>query len=104
MVVFFHGVRRGSTRLSRISDLRAIDLTFLFLVYNTRVNSRLPSVLVYPPRIRQAYDIFVEVLGRDHEEVGSALNLLAVVLGEQGRYLEVPQQDVYRCPAACLTK
>lgn len=38
---------------------------------------------------RQALDIFSEMLGNDHEDVGSALNLLAVVVGEQGRYLEV---------------
>lgn len=33
--------------------------------------------------------MFVEVLGPDHEDVGSALNLLAVVVGEQGDYLTV---------------
>lgn len=33
--------------------------------------------------------MFVEAVGADHEDVGSALNLLAVVMGEQGRYLEV---------------
>lgn len=49
----------------------------------------------FPPLTRQAYGIFVEVLGRDHEEVGSALNLLAVVLGEQGRYLEVSSRLRY---------
>lgn len=38
---------------------------------------------------RQAHDVFVDAVGEDHEDVGSALNLLAVVMGEQGRYLEV---------------
>ncbi|CAM9747669.1 unnamed protein product, partial [Hapterophycus canaliculatus] len=36
----------------------------------------------------QAHDVFVDAVGEDHEDVGSALNLLAVVMGEQGRYLE----------------
>ncbi|CAN0305704.1 unnamed protein product, partial [Ectocarpus fasciculatus] len=35
----------------------------------------------------RARDVFVEVLGEGHEDVGSALNLLAVVVGEQGDYL-----------------
>lgn len=33
--------------------------------------------------------IYKECLGPGHNDVGSALNLLAVVVGEQGRYLEV---------------
>lgn len=37
----------------------------------------------------RALRIFVDVLGPDHEEVGSALNLIAVVVGEQGRHFEV---------------
>lgn len=37
----------------------------------------------------RALRIFLDVLGAEHEDVGSALNLLAVVVGEQGRYLEV---------------
>lgn len=37
----------------------------------------------------RALTIYKDCLGPHHDDVGSALNLLAVVVGEQGRYLEV---------------
>ena len=43
---------------------------------------------VSTPRSR-ALVIYKECLGPAHNDVGSATNLLAVVVGEQGRYLEV---------------
>lgn len=54
-----------------------------------RLVCRNPFSIPRFPVTRQALTVYQECLGPQHGDVGSALNLLAVVVGEQGRHVEV---------------